>query len=64
MGVQLLGGKFCKCVYVGTHDRVNILENVTNKIDCLNKNLTWENSRINFDNVLNGCLALFQVVSY
>ncbi|CAF4986441.1 unnamed protein product, partial [Rotaria sp. Silwood1] len=24
MGVQLFGGKFYKCVYVGTHDRVNI----------------------------------------
>ncbi len=64
MGVQLFAGKFYKCVYINTHDRVNIAENVTNKIDCLNKNLTWENSRINFDNVLNGYLALFQVVSY
>lgn len=63
MGVQLFGGKFYKCVYTGTHDRVNKSENVTNKIDCLNKNFTWENSRINFDNVLSGYLALFQVVS-
>jgi hypothetical protein len=63
MGVQLFGGRFYKCVYVDTHDRVNISENVTNKIDCLNKNFTWENSRVNFDNVLNGYLALFQVVS-
>ena len=64
MGVQLLGGKFNKCVYFGTHNRVDIFENITNKIDCLNKNFTWENSRINFDNVFNGCLALFQIVSY
>jgi len=63
MGVQLFGGKFYKCVYVGTHDRVNRSENVTNKLDCLKKNFTWENSRINFDNVLSGYLALFQVVS-
>lgn len=63
MGVQLFGGKFYKCVYVGTHDRVGIWENVTNKADCLQKNFTWENSRVNFDNVINGYLALFQVVS-
>jgi hypothetical protein len=64
MGVQLFGGKFYKCVYVGTHDRVNTTENITNKIDCLNRNFTWENSRLNFDNVLSGYLSLFQVVSY
>ncbi|CAF4705492.1 unnamed protein product [Rotaria sp. Silwood1] len=64
MGVQLFGGKFYKCVYVGTHDRVHISENITNKIDCLNKNFTWENSRINFDNVLSGYLALFQVATF
>ncbi|CAF4138409.1 unnamed protein product [Rotaria sp. Silwood2] len=64
MGVQLFGGRFYKCVYVDTHDRVNISENVTNKIDCLNKNFTWENSRVNFDHVLNGYLALFQVATF
>jgi hypothetical protein len=64
MGVQLFGGKFYKCVYVGTHDRVNVSEKIANKMDCLNRNLTWENSRVNFDHVLNGYLALFQVVSY
>ena len=63
MGVQLFGGKFYKCVYAGTHDRVNISENVANKTDCLNRHFTWENSRVNFDNVLRGYLALFQVVS-
>ncbi|CAF3236407.1 unnamed protein product [Rotaria socialis] len=64
MGVQLFGGKFYKCVYVDTHDRVNLTENVTNKIDCLHKNFTWENSRVNFDNVLNGYLALFQIATF
>ncbi|CAF1331232.1 unnamed protein product [Adineta ricciae] len=64
MGVQLFGGKFYKCVYVNTHDRVSILEGVTNKDDCLRKNFTWENSRVNFDNVFNGYLALFQVATF
>ncbi|CAM4752984.1 unnamed protein product [Rotaria magnacalcarata] len=64
MGVQLFGGRFYKCVYSGTHDRVNLTENVTNKWDCLSKNFTWENSRVNFDNVLSGYLALFQVATF
>ncbi|CAF3763063.1 unnamed protein product [Rotaria sp. Silwood1] len=64
MGVQLFGGRFYKCVYVGTHDRVNLTENIANKIDCLNNNFTWENSRVNFDNVVNGYLALFQVATF
>jgi len=63
MGVQLFGGKFHKCVYFNTHDRVNITENVISEADCRKKNFTWENSRVNFDNVINGYLALFQVVS-
>ncbi|UJR15131.1 hypothetical protein I4U23_002096 [Adineta vaga] len=64
MGVQLFGGKFYKCVYVDTHDRVALSENVTNKVDCIQKNFTWENSRVNFDNVINGYLALFQVATF
>ncbi|CAF4218965.1 unnamed protein product [Rotaria socialis] len=64
MGVQLFSGKFYKCVYVGTHDRVNVSENIKNKNDCLNSNYTWENSRVNFDNVLIGYLALFQVATF
>lgn len=63
MGVQLFGGKFHKCVYLDTHIRVHPSENVTNRADCLSRNFTWENSRVNFDNVVNGYLALFQVVS-
>ncbi|CAF3628000.1 unnamed protein product [Rotaria socialis] len=62
MGVQLFGGRFYKCVYVDTHDRVSLSENVTNRNDCLRKNFTWENSRVNYDNVLSGYLALFQVL--
>jgi hypothetical protein len=35
---------------------------INNRTDCLNENLTWTNSKINFDNVGQGYLALFQVV--
>ena len=45
--------------------RVNASE-VSNKSDCEARrhlNYTWFNPKINFDNVLSGYLALFQVVS-
>ncbi|KAI0978733.1 hypothetical protein GJ496_009854, partial [Pomphorhynchus laevis] len=63
MGVQLLGGRFYKCVYPNTHERVHI-DIVQTKNDCLSLNYTWENSRINFDNIINGYLALLQVATY
>lgn len=41
---------------------------VANKSQCLamaaTHNYSWVNSNINFDNVLNGYLALFQVATY
>ncbi len=37
---------------------------VASKAECMAKNLTWTNSRINFDNVLNAYLALFQVATF
>ena len=39
---------------------------VPNKSECLRfpDKYTWTNSDVNFDNVLNGFLALFQVVSF
>ena len=60
--MQLFGGKFFKCV----DDQGNKLSHtiVSTKAECMaNSNYTWINSKINFDNVLNGYLALFQVVS-
>lgn len=62
MGVQLFAGRFYKCV-----DQFNkpIYESeITNKNECLFKNLTWANSRINFDNVVNAYLALLQVATF
>ena len=67
MGVQLFAGKFYKCVYVSNYTAVPY-EEVPNKETCLNlsatKNYTWVNSRVNFDNVLNGYLALLQVATF
>ena len=36
---------------------------VTNKTNCLHQGYDWVNSNINFDNVFNAMVALFQVVS-
>ncbi|KAG8197669.1 hypothetical protein JTE90_001597 [Oedothorax gibbosus] len=62
MGVQLMSGKFYEC----TDDdgvRVNISV-AHNKTICDDKNLTWSTPKINFDNVLNAYLALFQVATF
>ena len=63
MGVNLFGGKFKQCL-----DANGVLLNVSevyNRSDCEARkslNYTWFNPKINFDNVLMGYLALFQVV--
>ncbi len=62
MGVQLFAGRFYKCVYKN-YSTVPF-DQVKNMTECLNKNYTWTNSRINFDNVLNAYLALLQVATF
>ena len=62
MGVQLFSGRFHKCIYPENGTRVHY-SIVNNKTDCDNMGYNWTNSKINFDNVLNAYLALFQVVS-
>lgn len=62
MGVQLFAGRFYKCVYPNL-TRVPY-ELSPNKQECLAQNLTWMNSRVNFDNVLNAYLALLQVATF
>lgn len=63
MGVQMFGGKFWRCLDPQTRELVDygIAEN---KQECIAKNLTWSNPQINFDNVLNAYLALFQVATF
>lgn len=63
MGVQLFLGKFYQCIDSETKKKINA-SFIPNKLACLNTNGTeWFNPQINFDNVLNAYLALFQVVS-
>ncbi|KAL1421885.1 hypothetical protein MTO96_022598 [Rhipicephalus appendiculatus] len=59
MGVQMLAGKFYRCVD-GNGTRLNSTH-VPNRKACEANNFTWDNPMINFDNVLNAYLALFQV---
>jgi hypothetical protein len=60
IGVQLFAGKFHKCVYENlTRLSKEDEELVMNKSDCLNKSLIWHNSKINFDNTMNGYLGKY-----
>ena len=62
MGVQFFAGRFYKCVY-SNETRVSF-EIVKSRNECISKNFTWMNSRINFDNVANSYLALLQVATF
>ncbi|KAF7492427.1 Sodium channel protein para [Sarcoptes scabiei] len=64
MGVQLFLGKFYQCIDAKTKIRLNA-SYVPNKEACEARNHTiWYNPPINFDNVLNAYLALFQVATF
>lgn len=67
MGVQMFSGKFFSCNKITDAglERVSI-DVAATKEDCRKLNSTeyiWTNPQVNFDNVLNGYLCLFQVVS-
>ncbi|XP_073999766.1 sodium channel protein 60E-like isoform X2 [Rhodnius prolixus] len=62
MGVQFFGGKFFKCLdEFGERLPVSV---VKNRFECIYENYSWVNSKITFDNVGNGYLALFQVATF
>ena len=61
-GSDTFKGKFYKCVNSFTGDKIT---NVSNRSQCLGmSNTMWYNSKINFDNVANGYLALFQIATF
>lgn len=66
MGVHLFAGKFYECIDPTSGERFPIFE-VMNQSQCenlvFNESMPWENANLNFDNVGNGFLSLFQVVS-
>ncbi|KAF4788305.1 hypothetical protein TURU_161913 [Turdus rufiventris] len=67
MGVNLLAGKFGKCVNM-TDENSEISTEIKNKSDCAAYNNTgkifWVNVKVNFDNVGSGYLALLQVATF
>uniref|UniRef100_UPI00358E9D2A sodium channel protein type 3 subunit alpha-like n=1 Tax=Myxine glutinosa TaxID=7769 RepID=UPI00358E9D2A len=65
MGVNLFKGKFYRCINATTEERIEDINNVTTREDCIAiENARWANLPINFDNVLAGYLALLQVATY
>ncbi|XP_076464769.1 sodium channel protein para-like [Babylonia areolata] len=63
MGVQLFSGQFYACYYPENNTRVSV--NIVNTSDdCKSLNYTWVNAKVNFDDVLQAYLALFQVATY
>ena len=64
-GVQLFAGKFFKCLDENG-DRLEV-DIVNNRTDCEaleHLGYRWRNSKINFDNVFQGYLALLQVATF
>ena len=62
MGVQLFAGRFYKCIFsVESRVPYNIVSSMS---ECIAKNYTWANSRINFDNAINSYLALLQIATF
>ncbi|KAH8346359.1 hypothetical protein KR084_007257, partial [Drosophila pseudotakahashii] len=62
MGVQFFGGKFFKCV--NEMGELLPITEVNDKWDCIEQNYTWINSKITFDHVGMGYLALLQVATF
>ncbi|XP_015793193.1 sodium channel protein para-like isoform X2 [Tetranychus urticae] len=65
MGVQLFAGKFSYCRDRNTEEKSDPNE-IENKTICdqHNETLEWYTPMVNFDNVFNGYLSLFQVATF
>lgn len=66
MGVQLFSGKYYKCIDKSLIYPNNVPDHrlIPNRTACLDANLTWENSPMNFDHVGKAYLSLFQVATF
>ncbi|EPQ04075.1 Sodium channel protein type 11 subunit alpha [Myotis brandtii] len=65
LGVNLFSGKFGRCM--NTTANPALLINYTiiaNRSQCINENFTWDNLKVNFDNVGMAYLALLQVATF
>ena len=64
MGVQFFAGKFWMCVESESGDRIHRSLAPTKEVCQNNPNWVWTTYFINFDNVFNAYLALFQMGSF
>ncbi|XP_067630184.1 sodium channel protein 60E isoform X2 [Eurosta solidaginis] len=62
MGVQFFGGKFFKCI--DEDGELLPVTEVNDRDECIKQNYTWINSKITFDHVGMGYLALLQVATF
>lgn len=67
MGVNLFAGKFYYCFNTTSEEYFSI-DQVNNKSDCFelmnnDSDVRWVNTKVNYDSVAMGYLALLQVVS-
>ncbi|XP_006770619.1 PREDICTED: sodium channel protein type 11 subunit alpha [Myotis davidii] len=65
LGVNLFSGKFGRCM--NTTANPALLINYTiiaNRSQCISENFTWDNLKVNFDNVGMAYLALLQVATF
>uniref|UniRef100_G1P525 Sodium channel protein n=1 Tax=Myotis lucifugus TaxID=59463 RepID=G1P525_MYOLU len=65
LGVNLFSGKFGRCM--NTTANPALLINYTiiaNRNQCISENFTWDNLKVNFDNVGMAYLALLQVATF
>ncbi|XP_036331768.1 sodium channel protein 60E [Rhagoletis pomonella] len=62
MGVQFFGGKFFKCL--DDDGELLPVTEVNDRAECIKQNYTWINSKITFDHVGMGYLALLQVATF
>ncbi|XP_065176053.1 sodium channel protein 60E-like [Sycon ciliatum] len=63
MGVQFFGGRFYSCLVNDTQVNASI---VPDRETCVTMygNSSWKNAAVNYDNVVNAALALFQVATF
>nr|KAF6335754.1 sodium voltage-gated channel alpha subunit 11 [Pipistrellus kuhlii] len=64
LGVNLFSGRFGRCMNTTNPALLINYTIIANRSQCISENLTWDNLRVNFDNVGMAYLALLQVATF
>uniref|UniRef100_K7E657 Sodium channel protein n=1 Tax=Monodelphis domestica TaxID=13616 RepID=K7E657_MONDO len=78
IGVNLFAGKFYDCINTTSGESLSVYDGVQNKSECeqlmysskavnmrnSSGDVLWKNAKMNFDNVKNGYLSLFQLATF